>query len=155
LIRVEADELTYSLHIILRFEIELGLLDGSIRVADLPEAWNAKMREYLGVEVPNDADGVLQDVHWSEGLMGYFPTYALGSMLASQIWERVTRELPDIEDGFANGEFTPLRDWLVEHLHRHGRKFSATETIDLVTGGPLDPKPYIRYLTNKVQTLYG
>ncbi|MGH2531796.1 MAG: carboxypeptidase M32 [Thermomicrobiales bacterium] len=154
LIRVEADELTYPMHIILRFEIEQDLIDGRLAVADLPAAWNDKMRDYLGVEPPDDAHGVLQDVHWADGLIGYFPTYLLGSIIAVQVWERVRVEMPDVEEQFARGEFLSLRDWLREHLHRHGRKFTAKETIELVAGGPLDSAPFVRYITEKVETLY-
>ncbi|MGH2560159.1 MAG: hypothetical protein ACRDJH_13935 [Thermomicrobiales bacterium] len=155
LIRVEADELTYPMHIILRFELEQDLFDRRLAVADLPAAWNDKMRDYLGVEPPDDARGVLQDVHWAHGLMGYFPTYLLGSIIAVQIWERVRAELPGIEEQFAQGDFLTLREWLREHLHRHGRKFTAKETIELVAGGPLDSAPFVRYITEKVETLYG
>jgi carboxypeptidase Taq len=155
LIRVEADETTYALHIILRFEIEQDLINGNLAVADLPEAWNSKMRDYLGVEVPNDTQGVLQDIHWADGYLGYFPTYALGSVISAQIWQRVKTELPDIEQSFAKGEFLGLREWLRENLHQHGRKFTAKETVELVAGGPLDPEPFIVYVTGKIDELYG
>jgi carboxypeptidase Taq len=155
LIRVEADETTYALHIILRFEIEQDLIDGKLAVVDLPEAWNAKMRAYLDVDVPNDALGVLQDVHWAHGGIGYFPTYALGSVISAQIWQQVKADMPDIEDAFARGEFLGLREWLREHLHRYGRKFTAKETIELVAGGPLDPEPFISYVSGKIDELYG
>jgi len=155
LIRVEADELTYSLHIIIRFEIEQMLFNGDLKAAELPDVWDAKVKEYLGIEVPDYARGVMQDVHWSEGYFGYFPTYALGTILASQIWERILGDIPDLEQQIATGEFNALRSWLVEHLHRHGRKFTPKETIVLVAGGPLDPEPYLRYLTSKVTSLYG
>ena len=155
LVRVEADELTYSLHIILRFEIEQMLFNGEIKPADLAEVWNAKVKQYLGIDVPNHADGVLQDVHWSEGLFGYFPTYALGTIISSQIWERIQREMPDLDKQTAAGEFDGLRGWLVEHIHRHGRKFDPKETVAMVVGGPIDPDPYLRYLTQKVTSLYG
>ncbi len=155
LIRVEADELTYCLHIILRFEIEQALYNGDLKAADLPEFWNAKMKEYLGVDVPSNAMGVMQDVHWGKGSFGYFATYALGTIFASQIWQRIRVELPEIENQVAAGEFGPLRAWLVEHLHRHGRKFSPKETMVLVAGGPLDPEPYLAYLNTKATSLYG
>lgn len=155
LIRVEADELTYPMHIILRFELEQDLIGERVAVADLPEVWNAKMRDYLGVAPPDDAQGVLQDVHWADGLIGYFSTYLLGSVIAVQIWDRVRTEMPDVEEQFARGEFLPLREWLRDHLHRHGRKFTAQETIALVAGGPLDAGPFIRYITEKVEALYG
>jgi carboxypeptidase Taq len=155
LIRVEADEATYSLHIILRFELEQDLINGNLAVNDLLQAWNAKMRDYLGVEVPNDAQGVLQDIHWADGYLGYFPTYALGSVISAQIWERVKADLPNVEDSFAKGEFVELREWLREHLHRHGRKFTAKETVELVAGQSLDPEPFIAYITGKIDELYG
>lgn len=155
LIRVEADETTYALHIILRFELEQDLINGDLAIADLPEAWNAKMRDYLGIGVPDDSRGVLQDIHWADGYFGYFPTYALGSVISAQIWRRATTDVPDIEDAFARGEFLGLREWLREHLHKYGRKFTAKETIELVAGGPLDPEPFIAYITGKVDELYG
>lgn len=155
LIRVEADEVTYPMHIILRFELERDLFEDRLAPADLPEAWNAKMHEYLGIEVPNVAAGALQDVHWAEGLFGYFPTYALGTVLAAQIWQRVRGDMPDLDDQFARGEFTGLREWAREHLHRFGRKFTPKETIARVAGGPIDPEPFLRYVTAKVEDLYG
>lgn len=155
LIRVEADELTYSLHIILRFDIEQELFNGSLEAKELPEIWNAKMKELLGVDVPSDADGVMQDVHWSGGSFGYFPTYALGTIIASQIWTRIARDLPDLDQNIAEGEFGSLLGWLGEHLHRHGRKFTPRETTALVAGGPIDPEPYLSYLNAKVTALYG
>jgi carboxypeptidase Taq len=155
LIRVEADETTYALHIIVRFEIEQDLINGDLAVNDLPAAWNSKMRDYLGVEVPDDAHGVLQDIHWADGYLGYFPTYALGSVISAQIWERAKADLPDIQQSFAKGEFLSLREWLREHLHQHGRKFTAKETVEMVAGGPLDPEPFITYVTGKIDELYG
>jgi carboxypeptidase Taq len=155
LIRVEADELTYSLHIIIRFEIEQELINQTLKAADLPEAWAAKMKEYLGIKVPSDSDGVLQDIHWSEALIGYFPTYALGTIIASQIWLKIQQDIPDLDAQIATGNFDPLRLWLVEHLHRYGRKFTPKETIRLVAGGPIDPESYLTYLENKVTSLYG
>jgi carboxypeptidase Taq len=155
LIRVEADEVTYPLHIILRFELERDLFEGDLSPTDLPDAWNTKMREYLGVEVPDVANGVLQDVHWSAGLFGYFPTYALGTVVAGQIWERVRVDLPELDEQFARGEFLPLREWLREHLHQDGRKFTPKETIARVAGGPIDPEPFLRYVTARVEEFYG
>jgi carboxypeptidase Taq len=154
LIRVDADETTYSLHIILRFELEQEIVAGKIRLEDLPEAWNARMREFLGVEVPDDARGVLQDVHWSGGGMGYFPTYALGNVISLQIWEKVRAELPDLDDALASGDVTPLGDWLREHLYRHGRKYTPKEMLERVAGTPsIDPEPYLAYLREKVEGL--
>ncbi len=155
LIRVEADEATYSLHVILRFELEQELIEGRLAVADLPEAWNARMRDYLGVEVPDDARGVLQDVHWSAGLFGYFPTYALGNIISLQIWERARAELPDLDVRIERGELAPLREWLREHLHRYGRKFTPGETLVLAAGAPLDVGPYLGYLREKLGVVYG
>jgi carboxypeptidase Taq len=155
LIRVEADEATYPLHIILRFELERDLFEGNLDPAELPDAWNAKMREYLGIEVPDVSVGVLQDVHWAEGMFGYFPTYALGTILAAQIWQRVRAEIPDLDHQIARGDFIPLREWARDHLHRFGRKFTPKETIARVAGGPIDPEPFLRHVTAKVEALYG
>jgi carboxypeptidase Taq len=149
LIRIDADEVTYGLHIILRFEIERELLDGRLAVADLPEAWNASVREYLGLGVPDDAHGVLQDMHWSIGLFGYFPTYQLGNVISVQIWDRAQAELGDLEEQFARGEFAPLRDWLTEQVYRHGRIYPPEALVRRVTGGELDAKPYLAYLEEK------
>jgi carboxypeptidase Taq len=150
LIRIDADEVTYNMHIILRFELEQDLIEGRVAVADLPEAWNAKMQEYLGVDVPDDAHGVLQDMHWAAGGFGYFPTYSLGNVISVQIWERAKEDLGDIEERFEQGEFGELREWLREHLYRLGRKFTPQETIQRVTGTPIDAKPYVRYLREKL-----
>ena len=156
LIRVEADEATYNLHIILRFELEQELLAGSFPLEQLPEEWNRRIWEYLGIEVPDDTRGVLQDVHWSGGSIGYFSTYALGNLISLQIWEKAVVDLPGLVDGFENGEFAPLRDWLREHLHRYGRKFTPAETLERVVGTrEIDPEPYVRYLREKLVSLYG
>jgi carboxypeptidase Taq len=154
LIRVDADETTYSLHIILRFELEQQIVEGGIRLEELPEAWNARMRELLGVDVPDDAHGVLQDVHWSGGGMGYFPTYALGNVISLQIWQRVREELPDLDEQLAAGDTRALGEWLREHLYRHGRKYTPRETLERVAGTPrIDPEPYLAYLRDKVEGL--
>jgi carboxypeptidase Taq len=153
LIRIEADEATYSLHIILRFELEQDLIDGSVAVADLPRVWNERMDEYLGVEVPDDAHGVLQDIHWSRGTIGYFPTYALGNVISVQIWEKVLEGVPDLDEHLERGELRPLTAWLRERLWRHGRKFTPQETLERVVGGGLDPEPYLRYLNGKLAAL--
>ncbi len=156
LIRVEADEATYNMHIILRFELEQAMLADEFPLEQLPEEWNRRMWEYLGIEVPNDTLGVLQDVHWSSGSIGYFPTYALGNLISAQIWERITAELPDLPDAIEAGDFAPLRDWLRENLHRHGRKFTPSETLERVVGTPkIDPEPYVRYLREKLAGIYG
>jgi carboxypeptidase Taq len=150
LIRIDADEVTYNLHIILRFELEQDLIEGRIAVADLPEAWNARMKDYLGVDVPDDGHGVLQDMHWAGGGFGYFPTYALGNVISVQIWERAKEDLGDLDERFEQGEFGELREWLREHLYSLGRKFTPQETIERVTGSPIDAKPYVRYLREKL-----
>jgi carboxypeptidase Taq len=151
LIRVDADETTYSLHIILRFELEQELLEGTVSLDDLPEVWDARMKEFLGVDVPDDAHGVLQDVHWSGGGIGYFPTYALGNVISLQIWAVVQRALPDLDAQFASGELGPLSDWLRDNLYSLGRKLTPKETIERLTGSPeIDPGPYLEYLTAKV-----
>jgi carboxypeptidase Taq len=156
LIRVEADEATYNLHIILRFELEQAMLADEFPLEQLPDEWNARMWDYLGVEVPNDTEGVLQDVHWSGGSIGYFPTYALGNLISAQIWEKVTADVPDLDEAFEHGDFAPLRDWLREHLHRHGRKYTPGETLERVVGtSQIDPEPYVRYLREKLSSIYG
>jgi carboxypeptidase Taq len=148
-LRLDADELTYNLHIILRFEIEQELLAGRLAVADLPEAWNARVREYLAVDVPDDAHGVLQDMHWAGGLIGYFPTYTLGNVVSGQFWARAREDLGDLEADFERGEFARLREWLREHVYRHGRKFPPRELIRRVTGSDIDAGPYLGYLRSK------
>ena len=156
LIRVEADEATYNLHIILRFELEQAIIADEFPLEQLPEEWNRRIWDYLGIEVPDDTRGVLQDVHWSGGAIGYFPTYALGNLISAQIWEKVTAELPALHDEFERGEFGSLRDWLRENLHRHGRKFTPGETLERVVGNPaIDPEPYVRYLREKLAGIYG
>ena len=154
-IRVEADEATYALHIILRFELEQGLINGDIAVRDLPEAWNARFEEYFGIAVDNDVDGVLQDVHWSAGLIGYFPTYALGNLIAGQLWARAQTDLGDLEDQLAAGELAPLRQWLGERVHRHGAKFTTAELLAREAGGPMSVAPFTSYLKAKLGDVYG
>jgi len=156
LIRVEADEATYNLHIILRFELEQDLLAERFPLEQLPEEWNRRVWEYLRIEVPDDTRGVLQDVHWSGGSIGYFPTYALGNLISAQLWERVTADLPDLDEEFERGSFESLRGWLRENLHRHGRKFTPSETLERAAGvARIDPEPYVRYLRRKVGDIYG
>jgi carboxypeptidase Taq len=149
LIRGDADEVTYGLHIILRFELEQELLAGTVAVDDLPEIWNTRMQEYLGVHVPDDAHGVLQDMHWSIGFFGYFPTYQLGNVISVQVWERARTDLGDLEEQFARGEFSPLREWLREHIYRHGSRYPPQELMRRLTGSDLDPEPYLEYLRSK------
>ena len=156
LIRIEADELTYNFHIIIRFELEREVISGKLAVEDLPEAWNAKYKAYLGVDVPSDSDGVLQDVHWSGGSMGYFPTYALGNVLGAMLWQRISSELPNLQSEFEQGEFGSLRKWSREHVHRHGSLYTPNDLLQKVLGTrTLDAQPLLDYLTVKVDDLYG
>ena len=155
LIRVEADEATYNLHILLRFDIESDLLAGRVEARDLPALWNAKMKEYLGIEPPTDRDGVLQDIHWSAGLIGYFPTYALGNLYAAQFLEAMRRDLPDLDEHIAKGELHIVKDWLNERIHIHGRRWLAQELCTQVTGGPLTAEPLMRHLKEKYAAIYG
>jgi len=155
LIRVEADEATYNLHIMLRLEIEIAMVEGKLAVKDLPEVWNSKMEEYLGVVPPDDARGVLQDIHWSGGMMGYFSTYALGNLISAQLWEVIGRDIPDLTDQIRAGKFEALLGWLREKVHRHGRKFEPQELVQKVTGSKIDPAPYLRYLKEKFGQIYG
>jgi len=155
LIRVEADEITYNLHVMIRFELELDLVAGALAVSDLPAAWNAKYEEALGLTPPTDADGVLQDIHWSFGLIGYFPTYTLGNLVSVQLFNQAAQDLGDLDEQIGRGEFAPLRAWLQEHVHRHGRKFSAQELLQRITGGGLDAEPWLAYARSKFGSLYG
>lgn len=155
-IRIEADELTYNLHIIIRFELERELFAGKVSVEDLPEAWNAKIRDYLGIEVPNDAQGVLQDVHWGSGSFGYFPTYALGNVLSAMLWTRILDENPNLESDFEKGEFEGLRSWLGENIHQYGSQYLPMDLLEKVLGvREIDAEPLVNYLTAKVNDLYG
>lgn len=155
LIRVEADEATYNLHIIIRFELERALLADQLQVDDLPSAWRQKYREYLGIEPPDDADGVLQDVHWSAGLIGYFPTYSLGNLYAAQFYETADRELGGLAEQFARGEFMPLREWLQRNIHARGQCYSASELVVQITGSPLSAEPLLRHLRGKLEPLFA
>lgn len=155
LIRVEADEATYNLHIVIRFELEQALIDDDLTVADLPAAWKEKYRQYLGIEPPSDADGVLQDVHWSMAAFGYFSTYSLGNLYASQMFEQAHQELGDLNEQFRQGDFLPLREWLRQQVHTHGRCYSAGELIEKITGKPLSSQPLLDYLAAKLRPLYG
>jgi carboxypeptidase Taq len=150
LIRVEADETTYNLHIVLRFELELELLEGSLAIDDIPHAWNEKVRRLLRLDVPDDSLGVLQDVHWGGGLIGYFPTYTLGNLMAAQIWETLRTDMPELDDQIERGDFAPLREWLREHVHVHGRKYPSPELLARVTGQELAVEPFLRYLRAKL-----
>jgi carboxypeptidase Taq len=154
LIRVEADELTYDLHVLVRFELERAMFSGGLALADLPEAWNERVRQYLGIDVPADCVGVLQDVHWAEGGFGYFPTYSLGNIIAGQLWEAAHEAIPDLEQQIEQGRLAPLRDWLREHVHRHGRKLDSAEIVARATGRPIEIGPYVRYLGDKYGEIY-
>jgi carboxypeptidase Taq len=149
LIRIEADEVTYGMHVILRFELEQEIINGRVELKDLPELWGQKMHDYLGIEVPDDAHGVLQDMHWSSGLIGYFSTYLLGTVMSVQIWEKAADDLGDLEDQVERGEFTPLREWLGENIHGQGRKYAPQELLRRATGSTIDAKPYLAYLKRK------
>jgi carboxypeptidase Taq len=155
LIRVEADEATYGLHVVLRFELEQELIERRLAVADLPEAWNARVADYLGIEVPDDARGVLQDVHWSGGIFGYFPTYALGNLIAGHLWAKAHAEKPDLDAQIAAGELSGLREWLRDRVHRHGAKFGAAELLHRVTGEQISVGPFVAYLKRKLSDVYG
>jgi carboxypeptidase Taq len=145
-IRVSADPLTYPLHIILRFELELALIGGELAVPDLPDAWREGMARLLGVEVPSDALGCLQDVHWSAGSFGYFPSYALGCLIAAQLWEAMEAELGSREDDLRNGEMAPIQRWLGEKIHRHGRRLDTMPLVELATGRTLEIEPFLNYV---------
>jgi carboxypeptidase Taq len=155
LIRVNADEATYNLHIMLRLELEIGMVEGTIAIQDLPEIWNTKMEEYLGIRPPDDAKGVLQDIHWSGGAIGYFSTYALGNLVSAQLWEKINKDLPDLNDQIRKGKFAALLDWLRKNIHQHGQKYEPQELVEMVTGSKISPKPYTRYLTKKYSEIYG
>lgn len=149
-VRVEADELTYNMHIILRFELEKAMLEGRLKVADLADAWNSGMKDLLGVEVRNDTEGVLQDVHWAMGEFGYFPSYALGNVISAQLWEAALKEKPEIPRCIAAGDYDLLREWLRVHVHAYGAKYNTSEILRLATGkAETDPGPYLRMLKQK------
>ncbi|MBA2484422.1 MAG: carboxypeptidase M32, partial [Nitrosomonas sp.] len=153
-IRVEADELTYPLHIIMRYEIEKGLFDASITVEDLPDVWNDMMMKYLGIKPPTDTLGVLQDSHWSSGAFGYFPSYTLGAIYACQFYQTMTDEIPDVEERIETGNFAPIKAWLNEKIHRQGSLYPPQELVRRVTGEPLNPDYFIDYLKRKYSAIY-
>jgi carboxypeptidase Taq len=150
LIRIEADETTYNLHIALRFELELALIEGRLEVKDLPEAWDEATHRLLGLEVPDVLHGVLQDIHWGAGMIGYFPTYTLGNLMAAQLWSALTAQMPDVEADIAAGRFAALREWLRENIHRHGRKYDSRELLRRATGEELRVEPWLDYLQAKL-----
>jgi carboxypeptidase Taq len=155
LIRVDADEVTYNMHIFIRFELERALLEGDLPVDDLPGAWREKYASYLGITPADDAQGVLQDVHWGAGLVGYFPTYALGNLYAAQFYAQAESDLGPLEPALARGEFAPLLEWLRQHLHRHGLRHSAAQLVERTTGAPLTPDAWIAQMRGKYGELYG
>jgi carboxypeptidase Taq len=154
-IRVEADEATYNLHVMVRFEIERAVIGGSLEVAGIPSVWNRLYKDLLGLEVPDDRRGCLQDIHWSMGAMGYFPTYTLGNLYASQFFEAACEAMPGLVGGFARGEFGALKSWLNANIHAHGRRYSPSELVQRVTGKPLTAEPLMRHLEGKLRPLYG
>jgi carboxypeptidase Taq len=153
-IRVEADEVTYNLHILLRFQMERDMLSGKITIKDLPDAWNAKMESLLGITPPNDTQGVLQDIHWAGGMIGYFPTYTLGNLLSAQLWRTMRNDIANPEEHIRKGDFAPLLGWLRENVHRHGSRYFSRELIPIVTGEPLNPKHFLDYLQSKYSQIY-
>ncbi|MCP4141145.1 MAG: carboxypeptidase M32 [Chloroflexi bacterium] len=155
LIRVEADEATYNMHIMLRLELEIAMIEGSVAVKDLPELWNTKFEEYLGITPPNDAEGVLQDIHWSFGGLGYFSTYALGNLVSVQLWEKINEDISDLDEQIRQGKFDTLLSWLRDNVHTHGRKYEPQELVQKVTGSKITPEPYLRYLESKYSDIYG
>lgn len=155
LIRVEADEGTYNMHIMIRFELERAVLSGSLNAADVPAEWNRRYKSLLGIDVPDDRRGCLQDVHWSFGLVGYFPTYTLGNLYAAQLWEKINADLPDLDGQIAKGKFVGLKEWLNQHIHKHGRRWRAGELCQRVTGKPLSAEPLLRHLEGKLGQVYG
>jgi len=154
-IRVNADEVTYGLHIILRFELEKELIDGKIQVKELPELWNSKFEELLGIIPPNDAQGVLQDIHWSMGSIGYFPTYFLGNLYGAQIYQDALKKLPHLPEDYRKGEFSNLLNYLRENVHQHGMIYRADDLIKRITGEPLNSDYFMKYLEKKFYPIYG
>jgi carboxypeptidase Taq len=151
LIRIEADEVTYNLHILIRFELELEIFEGGLELDELPEAWNARYRDYLGVEVPDDAHGVLQDVHWPSGAFGYFPTYSLGNVIAGQLWEAAGRDLGDLDSRLETGDLRAIGEWLRDKVHRHGRRLSPAEILERAGCGELSVEPLLGHLRDRVE----
>jgi carboxypeptidase Taq len=154
-IRVEADEATYNLHVMLRFEIERGLISGDIKVKDVPGVWNENFKRLFGIKVPDDRRGCLQDVHWSFGLIGYFPTYTLGNLYAAQFWEKINKDIKDLDSKIAKGDFAPLKKWLNKNIHSHGKRYRAGELCEKLTGKPLSADPLMRHLEGKLRPIYG
>ncbi|OLB84848.1 MAG: carboxypeptidase [Actinobacteria bacterium 13_2_20CM_2_66_6] len=154
-IRVEADEVTYNLHVLLRFELENELLEGKLEVKDVPEAWNARFKSYVGLDVPNDREGALQDIHWSFVSFGIFPGYTIGNLVSAQLMEKIRADIPDLDAQVEKGQFAALLGWLRKNVHRHGRKFTPDELLERATGKPLTAAPWIAYVRKKFGALYG
>jgi carboxypeptidase Taq len=154
-IRVDADEATYNLHVMVRFELEIALLNGELAVKDLPQAWDDKFEAFLGVRPPDDAQGVLQDVHWSAGYIGYFPTYSLGNLFAAQLWDKIKDDIPDLGEQIEGAKFDELLIWLRENVHQHGSKFESLELLERVVGSGLVVEPYLEYLEDKFGEIYS
>jgi carboxypeptidase Taq len=155
LIRVEADEVTYNLHIIIRFDLEQQLIDGTLSVDELSEAWDDRYEHDLGIRPPSSQDGVLQDVHWSAGLFGYFPTYTLGNLTSAQLFAAAQRDLGDLDEAHRRGQFEPLLGWMRQNVHQAGRRYSGAELVRRATGEPLGAKNLVEYLRGKLRPLYG
>jgi len=155
LIRTEADELHYHFHVLIRFELEKGLMEGKLKVDNLDEVWNAKYKEYLGIKVPDAKHGILQDIHWSHGSIGYFPTYSLGSFYAAQFFQQAEKEIPNLSKEIEKGNNQPLLDWLRTNIHQHGRYYNAEELCKKITGEKLNFKYFMAYARQKFGDIYG
>jgi carboxypeptidase Taq len=155
LIRVEADEVTYNMHVLLRFELENEMLEGKLKVSDLPEAWNDRVKSYIGITVPNDREGALQDIHWSYVSFGVFPGYTIGNLVGAQLMEKIRSDISDLDAQIERGEFATLLSWLRKNVHRHGRKFTPNELLERATGKPMTAGPWIDYVKKKYSALYG
>ena len=154
-IRVESDEATYSLHIMLRLELEIAMLKGDVAVKDIPDAWNERMQSYLGLTPPDDAHGVLQDIHWAFGGIGYFPTYALGNVISAQLWQKINADIPNLDEQMEKGKYSALLNWLRENIHRHGAKYEPQDLVERITGSKVTPEPYLKYLESKYRQVYS
>ncbi|UCC93871.1 MAG: carboxypeptidase M32, partial [Thermoplasmata archaeon] len=155
LIRVEADEVTYNLHPLIRFEVELKMMNGEVSMSEVPALWNEKYEQYLGIDVPNDADGCMQDIHWSMGIQGYFPTYTLGNLISAQLWNTIEKEMPNVWDQIEAGQYGGLRGWLNEKVHRPGKMYRSPEMLQHLTGEGLNANYFIDYLKAKFGPIYG
>jgi carboxypeptidase Taq len=154
-IRVGSDELTYNLHILIRYEIEIGIVTNKISAKNLPEIWNAKYTEYLGITPPDDGVGVLQDVHWTRGAIGYFPTYSMGNLIGAQVWAAILKDIPERCDGVREGEFGPILEWLTDKIYSKGKRYDAQDLVMQVTGEPMNPQHWLEYATGKFSGIYG